>query len=148
MQKQIFVEYHNPKDGKTYLVTEKEDRDIKLFSARFLFILSFALILYFTKSIDLIYIVLLSALILVILEFMNFRFRVKLFSVRNPIVSKEIKREIPKYNNIRSIIYVLIGILIIIYTFFQYKFKFELYPVFMYAIGLSFFYQAFKFIKK
>lgn len=148
MQEQKFVEYHNPKDGKTYLVTEKEDRDIKLFSARFLFILSFALILYLMKSIDLLYVILLSILLLVILEFMNFKFRVKLFSVRNPIVSKEVKREIPKYNNIRSIIYVLIGILLVLFTFYQYQFNFEIYPVFMYAIGLAFFYQAYKFNKK
>lgn len=143
-----FVEYHNPKDGKTYLVTEKEDREIRLFSVRFLFVLSFAMILYLTRYVDLIYVLLLSILILIVLEVLNFRFRVKLFSVRFPVESKEKIVKISNYTKIRGIIYSIIGLVIIAYTFYQYRFVFEVYSVFMYAIGASFIFQSFRFLKK
>lgn len=143
-----FVEYHNPKDGKTYLVTEKEDREIRLFSVRFLFVLSFAMILYLTRYVDLIYVLLLSVLILIVLEVLNFRFRVKLFSVRFPVESKEKIVKISNYTKIRGIIYSIIGLVIIAYTFYQYRFVFEVYSVFMYAIGASFIFQSFRFFKK
>ena len=52
MEKQNFVEYLNPKDGKTYLVSVKEERDIKFFSLRFLFVLALAFILHLTNRIE------------------------------------------------------------------------------------------------
>lgn len=148
MTEQKFVEYLNPKDGKTYLVTEKEAREIRLFSVRFLFVLSFALVLYLTNYFQLIYIIIFSILTVFVLEIMNFRFRVKLFSVRFPIKSENKKIEKTKYSLIRSIIYFIIGVIIIIYSIIQYGFKLEIYSLFIYAIGLSFVFQAYKFMTR
>ena len=141
MEKQTFVEYLNPKDGKTYLVTVKEDRDIKFFSLRFLFVLALAFILHLTNRIQPLYIVFISVLLVVVLEFLNFRFRVKLFSVRSPKKGKQVVPE-PKYVLFRSAVYFVIGVAILALTYIQYGLNLEITTLFMYGIGFASLYQT------